>query len=115
MSRVQNYSFSGYPSSYDTEISSANGDFEVNNGCTDTNSTTRARFQGSQQENRIWYYKFNTSTISQFASISSVSWKAKVTVSKNKDIWTLSLSNLTTSVGDTQTPTKVSVIYYTGN
>lgn len=104
MSRVQNYSFSGYPSSYDTEISSANGDYNVNNGCTNTNSTTYARFQGSTQENRTWYYKFNTSTISQFANITSVSWKAKVTVA-NRNTWTLSLANLTTSVGDTQTPT----------
>lgn len=113
MSRVQNYSFSGYPSSYDTEISSANGDFNVNNGCTDTNSTTYARFQGSSQENRTWYYKFNTSTISQFANITSVSWKAKVNVPKNKDTWTLSLSNLTTSTGSVQTPTKTTTYIIT--
>ncbi len=108
MSRIQNYSFSGYPSSYDTDISSQNGDSYTERGCTDVSSSTYARFTGSQQENRTWYYKFNTSNISQFANITSVSWKAKVTVSKNKDTWTLSLSNLTTSVGDTQTPTRVS-------
>jgi hypothetical protein len=110
MSRVQNYSFSGYPSSYDTSLSSTSGTRTPEDGCKATTGSTSkyARFTGSGTESRIWYYKFDTSEISQFANITSVSWKAKVTVA-NKNTWTLSLANLTTSVGDAQTPTKVTL------
>lgn len=98
MSRVQNYSFSGYPSSYDTSLSST-GSNSVNNGLTDVNSTTYAKFTGSGGEERRWYYVFNTSSVSQFANITDVKYKVKVTVPKQGGtILSVSLSNLTEDV-----------------
>lgn len=73
MSRVQNYSFSGYPSSYDTINSSANGVTNPNNGCSDSGSTTYANFVSKPSEGeRNYYYNFSIN-ISSFATITDVS------------------------------------------
>lgn len=73
MSRVQNYSFSGYPSSYDTINSSAAGATNPNNGCSDSGSTTYANFVSKTNEGeRNYYYNFSIN-ISSFATITNVS------------------------------------------
>lgn len=73
MSRVQNYSFSGYPSSYDTTNSSTAGATNPDNGCTNTGSTTYAEFTSKSSEGeRNYYYNFTTN-IPSFAVITNVS------------------------------------------
>lgn len=72
MSRIQNYSFSGYPSSYDTTNSSTAGATNPNNGCTNSGSTTYAQFTSRPNEGeRNYYYNFTTN-IPSFATITDV-------------------------------------------
>lgn len=71
MSRIQNYSFSGYPSSYDTTNSSTAGATNPNRGCTNSGSTTYAQFTSNSKEERNYYYNFTTN-IPSFATITDV-------------------------------------------
>ena len=59
----------------------ATGSNNVTYGYTDTSSTTYARFTISQSTTGLVYYKFDTSTIPQDATINSVTAKAKAKVS----------------------------------
>ena len=74
--RVENLTWSGYPVTYDTSLSSTagtNSSYPPSNGCSDTGSTTYANFTSSKKEDRNYYYNFNITGISDFASITSVS------------------------------------------
>ena len=60
MSRIQNYSVSAYPSTYDTTNSSVNGAENTDYGCTSSASTTYAVFRSKKNESRKYYYNIAT-------------------------------------------------------
>ena len=73
--RVENLTYTGYPQTYVTALSSSNGtssSYPPANGCADTGSTTYATFTSNKQEERNYFYNFNVTGISQYASITSV-------------------------------------------
>ena len=109
MSRVVQYSFSGYPAAYEQSIS-YNAGTSPNNALTDTTSSTYARFTATSSSVRKWYYSFNLSSIPENSVITNVTFKGKVTAPNKTGVY-LSLANLTTARGSsTETVKKTATI-----
>ena len=70
--RTENLTYSGYPATYNSSLSSSSGAYNPNNGCTQSGSTTYAEFTSSKQQQRSYYYDFNVTGISNYAVITNV-------------------------------------------
>ena len=107
------------PSSYTglSNISTTQTSYPLSNGYTDTSSTTYARFQTSTsgQYTGIIYYCFDTSEIPSGAIITSVTMKAKWSVSSTSNITAVSVQPATgtTLKGSANTTRSTTATVYT--
>lgn len=113
--------FTGVPTSFDETNSSYNGLYggAIDNGLTDSSSTTVARFNsntGSNAETFI-YYNFDCSSIPRNATINSVSCVVKASISRTDSTYStnreLQLCTGTTTKGSPVTVTSTSANTYT--
>lgn len=73
--RVENLIWSGYPTTFVSDLSSTGGTSSTHppiDGCSDTGDTSYAQFSSSKQDVRNYYYHFDIQGISQYATITSV-------------------------------------------